>query len=106
MVGLLARRALGLALLVGGLTACAAAAPEGTIATTAPNGAVEWIPTVMARPDGPGPFPAVVILHDCSGLGPGSSGAPGRWSRALVAPGYGGLVPANFPPPGHPPAPR
>src|SRR5260370_40020357 len=77
MVGLLARRALGLALLVGGLTACAAAAPEGTIATTAPNGAVEWIPTVMARPDGPGPFSAVVVLPDCSRLGPGPGGAPG-----------------------------
>jgi len=93
MVVLLARRALGLALLAGGLTACAAAAPEGTIATTAPNGAVEHIPTVIARPDGPGPFPAVVILHDCSGLGPGSSGAPGRWSRELVARGYVVLMP-------------
>ena len=52
MVVLLARRALGLALLAGGLTACAAAAPEGTLATSAPNGAVEQIPIVMARPDG------------------------------------------------------
>ena len=102
MVGLLARRALGLALLVGGLTACAAAAPKGTIATTAPNGAVEWIPTVMARPDGPGPFSAVVILHDCSGLGPGSSGAPGRWSRELVARGYVVLMPDSFTTRGHP----
>ncbi len=96
------RRALGLALLAGGLTACAAAAPEGTIATTAPNGAVEHIPTVIARPDGPGPFPAVVILHDCSGLGPGSSGAPGRWSRELVARGYVVLMPDSFTTRGHP----
>lgn len=102
MVALLARRALGLALLAGGLTACAAAAPEGTIATTAPNGAVEHIPTVIARPDGPGPFPAVVILHDCSGLGPGSSGAPGRWSRELVARGYVVLMPDSFTTRGHP----
>ena len=102
MVGLLARRALGLALLVGGLTACAAAAPEGTLATSAPNGAVEHIPTVIARPDGPGPFPAVVILHDCSGLGPGSSGAPGRWSRELVARGYVVLMPDSFTTRGHP----
>ena len=102
MIGLLARRALGLALLVGGLTACAAAAPEGMIATTAPNGAVEHIPTVIARPDGPGPFPAVVILHDCSGLGPGSSGAPGRWSRELVARGYVVLMPDSFTTRGHP----
>lgn len=102
MVGLLARRALSLALLVGGLTACAAAAPEGTLATSAPNGAVEQIPIVMARPDGPGPFPAVVILHDCSGLGPGSSGAPGRWSRELVARGYVVLMPDSFTTRGHP----
>jgi len=102
MVGLLARRALGLALLVGGLTACAAAAREGTLATTAPNGAVEQIPIVIARPDGPGPFPAVVILHDCSGLGPGSSGAPGRWSRELVARGYVVLMPDSFTTRGHP----
>ena len=102
MVGLLARRALGLALLVGGLTACAAAAPEGTLATSAPNGAVEQIPIVIARPDGPGPFPAVVILHDCSGLGPGSSGAPGRWSRELVARGYVVLMPDSFTTRGHP----
>jgi dienelactone hydrolase len=100
MVGLLARRALGLALLVGGLTACAAAAPE--LATSAPNGAVEQIPIVIARPDGPGPFPAVVILHDCSGLGPGSSGAPGRWSRELVARGYVVLMPDSFTTRGHP----
>jgi len=102
MVALLARRGLGLALLAGGLTACAAAAPEGTIATTAPNSAVEHIPTVIARPDGPGPFPAVVILHDCSGLGPGSSGAPGRWSRELVARGYVVLMPDSFTTRGHP----
>jgi dienelactone hydrolase len=102
MIALLARRALGLALLAGGLTACAAAAPEGTIATTAPNSAVEHIPTVIARPDGPGPFPAVVILHDCSGLGPGSSGAPGRWSRELVARGYVVLMPDSFTTRGHP----
>jgi dienelactone hydrolase len=102
MVGLLARRALGLALLVGGLTACAAAAREGTLATTAPNGAVEQIPIVIARPDGPGPFPAVVILHDCSGLGPGSSGAPGRWSRELVARDYVVLMPDSFTTRGHP----
>jgi len=24
-------------------------------------------------------------MHDCSGLGPRSSGAPGRWAKELVA---------------------
>ena len=102
MVAPLARRAVGSVLLIGGLAACAAAAPEGTIATTAPNGAAERIPTAMARPDGAGPFPAVVILHDCSGLGPRSSGAPGRWSRELVARGYVVLIPDSFTTRGHP----
>jgi dienelactone hydrolase len=102
MVGSIARRALGWVLLVGGLAACAAAAPGGTIATTAPNGASERIPTEIVRPEGPGPFPAVVILHDCSGLGPRSSGAPARWSRELVARGYVVLIPDSFATRGHP----
>ena len=102
MVAPLARRAVGSVLLIGGLAACAAVAPEGTIATAAPNGAAERIPTAMARPDGAGPFPAVVILHDCSGLGPRSSGAPGRWSRELVARGYVVLIPDSFTTRGHP----
>jgi dienelactone hydrolase len=28
-----------------------------------------------------GAIPAIVIMHDCSGLGPRSSGAPMRWAR-------------------------
>jgi dienelactone hydrolase len=96
MVGFPARRALGVALLGGGLAACAGVASEGTIATTALNGASERIPATVVRPDGPGPFPAVVILHDCSGLGPRSSGAPERWSRELVARGYVVVIPDSF----------
>jgi dienelactone hydrolase len=88
--------------LAGGLAGCAAIAPEGSIATTAPNGASEWIPVTVARPDGPGPFPAVVILHDCSGLGPRSSGAPARWSRELVARGYVVVIPDSFTTRGYP----
>jgi dienelactone hydrolase len=38
----------------------------------------------------------VVILHDCSGLGPRSSGAPERWSRELVARGYVVVIPDSF----------
>ena len=43
------------------------------------------IPFTLTKPAGDGPFPAVVILHDCSGLGPRSSGAPWRWSAELTA---------------------
>lgn len=100
MAGLPLRRTLGAILvaatLAGGLTAHAATAPEGSMVTTAPSGAAERIPVTVVRPEGPGPFPAVVILHDCRGLGPRSSGAPGRWSRELVARGYVVVIPDSF----------
>ena len=75
------------------LAGCAGSVSDGapasdrSIITTAPNGAREEIPATISKPDGPGPFPAVVILHDCSGLGPRSSGAAERWARELVARG-------------------
>jgi len=60
------------------------------------------VPIAIDKPDGPGPFPAVVMLHDCSGLGPGSSGAPGRWAKALVALGYVVALPDSFATRGYP----
>ena len=58
------------------------------------------IPTTLIKPDGDGPFPAVVIVHDCSGLGPRSSGGPARWADALVAWGYVVVIPDSFTPRG------
>ena len=58
--------------LLGG---CLGATAGLSLTTTASNGASEQIPATVSKPGGPGPFPAVVILHDCSGLGPTSSGA-------------------------------
>ena len=72
-----------------------------SITTTAPNGALEQIPATVAMPGGPGPFPAVVIMHDCSGLGPTSSAAPNRWARELAAWGYVVLLPDSFTTRGH-----
>ncbi|TNE41080.1 MAG: dienelactone hydrolase family protein [Alphaproteobacteria bacterium] len=54
------------------------------------------LPYKLSKPAGDGPFPAVVILHDCSGLGPFSSGAPWRWSTRLVARGYVTIEPDSF----------
>ena len=54
------------------------------------------IPAILLKPDGAGPFPAVVIMHDCSGLGPQSSGAPGRWSKELLSRDYVVLMPDSF----------
>jgi dienelactone hydrolase len=59
-------------------------------------------PFTLAKPAGAGPFPAIVILHDCSGLGPKSSGAPWRWSSVLTARGYVTIWPDSFAPRGRP----
>ena len=58
------------------------------------------IPAALHKPEGDGPFPAVVIMHDCSGLGPRSSGSPARWARELLQQGYVVLIPDSFTPRG------
>jgi dienelactone hydrolase len=63
------------------LAGCVPGTSSLTLTTTRANGTVEQIPAMMLKPEGPGPFPAVVIMHDCSGLGPRSSGSPIRWAR-------------------------
>lgn len=78
------------------LGGCASATSGVSIATPAPGGARAQIPTTLAKPDGPGPFPAIVMMHDCSGVGATSSGAPGRWAKELVGRGYVVLMPDSF----------
>src|SRR3954470_8332271 len=85
---------------VGMLQAGAATAAESVTVTSVGSG--EQIPARLQKPDGAGPFPAVVILHDCSGLGTPSSGAPRRWSTDLVELGYVTLIPDSFTPRGFP----
>lgn len=82
------------AAVLGGCTVGGLQGP--TLATTTPAGAPEYIPIQIQKPDGAGPFPAVVIMHDCSGLGPHSSGAPGRWAQELVGRGYVVMMPDSF----------
>jgi len=84
------------------LAGCAGPVSDRLMITTAPNGAREEIPVTVSKPAGPGPFPAVVIMHDCSGLGPRSSGAPGRWAGELGARGYVTVIPDSFTPRGYP----
>jgi dienelactone hydrolase len=60
------------------------------------------VPFTITRPAGDGPFPAVVMLHDCSGLGPRSSGSPFRWSAVLMQAGYVTIWPDSFTTRGHP----
>ena len=92
--------ALALSLLC--LGGCASMQSGLFIATTTAGGALEQIPAELLKPDGPGPFPAVVIMHDCSGLGPRSSGAPNRWAKELVERGYVVVIPDSFNTRGHP----
>src|SRR5436305_8261531 len=56
----------------------------------------------VIKPDGEGPFPAVVMMHDCSGLGSRSSGAPARWAKQLLGEGYVVMMPDSFTPRGLP----
>jgi dienelactone hydrolase len=63
-------------------------------------GSAQQIPATLFKPEGNGPFPAVVMVHDCSGLGPRSSGTPARWTRELLQQGYVVLIPDSFSPRG------
>ncbi len=83
-------------LVVALLAGCAPTISGLSMPTTAPNGAVERIPASVLRPDGAGPFPAIVIMHDCSGLGSRGSGAPARWAGELVRWGYVVVLPDSF----------
>jgi len=99
MIGNIARLLLMAALLAG------AAAPEAradatgwavTLETQKREGGTEQIPATILKPDGSGPFPAIVMLHDCSGLGSRSSGAPRRWADFLTPLGYVVIMPDSF----------
>ena len=72
----------------------------GTALHSSTDGLPQDIPATLLKPDGAGPFPAVVILHDCSGLGAHSSGAPGRWGSLLAGQGYVVVIPDSFLPRG------
>lgn len=66
-------------------------------AMMAPTSAAELdLPFSITKPAGPGPFPAVVLMHDCSGLGPRSSGSPARWASELQNLGYVAILPDSF----------
>ncbi len=67
-----------------------------SLPTTTRDGGAEEIPATILKPPGDGPFPAVVVLHDCSGLGVRSSGAPMRWATLLAAQGYVAIMPDSF----------
>lgn len=69
---------------------------QATMPTTMRDGGTEQIPATLLKPPGDGPFPAVVVLHDCSGLSARSSGAPMRWATLLAGQGYVAIIPDSF----------
>jgi dienelactone hydrolase len=83
--------ALGIALLTG---AAAPAAPTFE-AIEIPSDEVT-LKAVLFRPAGPGPFPAVVALHACRGLGAPISEHYRDWGQRLAAAGFAVLFPNSF----------
>ena len=55
--------------------------------------AAQVIDGFLMKPDGDGPFPAVVALHGCNGL---SAGTRDRWTERAVAWGYAVLFVDSF----------
>lgn len=94
------RHACVIALLLAASCAGQGSAATSTSITVSPIGSSIEIPATLIKPDGDGPFPAVVIAHDCSGLGPRSSGSPARWAAELVGQGYVVMIPDSFTPRG------
>lgn len=85
-------------------TSAHAAVPYSSTAVSVPSttgGIPQDLPATLLKPDGDGPFPAIVMLHDCSGLGARSSGAPLRWGNLLAGEGYVVIIPDSFTPRGY-----
>jgi dienelactone hydrolase len=93
--------ALALALAPAVARADVAYTGSGAIIHSTTGGLAQDLPATVLKPDGAGPFPAIVLLHDCSGLGPRSSYAPARWGALLAAEGYVVLIPDSFLPRGY-----
>lgn len=67
------------------------------------NGSPVRLRAFMFKPDGPGPFPAVVLLHGCGGLLTNTedlTASYGNWADRFVRSGYVALLPDSFNPRG------
>ena len=74
-------------------TAAAAGAPEN-VQLARPDGTLH---AMLYRPDGEGPFPAVVALHGCAGLGKNGIAERYRdWAERLANIGFVVLFPDSF----------
>ena len=85
------------AVAIAGVFSAGCAGSLVTLPVKFPNGTPgvpQEIVGTLVRPAGEGPFPAVVQLHGCEGLGPQSY----RWARWLADHGYVALVVDSFGP--------
>src|ERR1051325_8355576 len=58
------------------------AGPDRTsTGSPASHGSLPQIPVKLLKPNGSGPFPAIVIMHDCSGLVPVRAALPNGGQR-------------------------
>jgi dienelactone hydrolase len=73
------------------------AAPRVTIPSATP-GAPRLLPAWELRPEGAGPFPAVVLLHGCGGVSPSTH----AWAGWLRDEGYVALIVDSWTPRGIP----
>lgn len=78
------------------LFTCLEGAAQTKVSITPLGSAPTPIPGTLLKPTGEGRFPAILIMHDCTGLGPGSSGAAARWAATLVDKGYVVLTPDSY----------
>ena len=90
----LAVMALCLLPIAAAMASSPAAAQQVTYPTAVLPGlaAPATIAATLSRPDGPGPFPAVIVLHDCSGV----SRKDQDWAKRLVSWGYVAIQPDSF----------
>ncbi|MBN9090674.1 MAG: dienelactone hydrolase family protein [Reyranella sp.] len=90
------RRALAILLLVlaaGGARAETVRFPSVAVGNVAAGPEITgW----LYRPDGPGPFPAMVLAHPCNGVSEHTNG----WGRLLASWGYVTVAPDSFGPRG------
>ena len=80
------------------LAPCSAAtvANQVRFPTLAPGGSATMLTATVYQPSGPGPFPAVVVLHHCGGIDADLH----TWGRHLADLGYVSILPDSFGPRG------
>ena len=93
LFGKLAAIVLGSGVLAAALSGCAGT--KLTIPNATPGQPLQ-VPVVEYRPEGAGPFPAVVLLHGCHGV----SASSHQWARWFRAGGYVALVVDSWTPRG------